>query len=167
MTCLETYAMKRRTLVLACLAAPALTCSPWVLAHHGWSGFDQDRPVYLEGRVTAVRWQNPHAELELEVPAGLQLPADLAARPVPAQSAPVDSKAVLSRAVLPTRKDRKWEIELAPLTRMQAWKVAEIKPGAAISVVGFTAREEKGKAVLRAEYLFVDGKAYGMRSSPA
>ena len=21
------------------------------LAHHGWSSFDQDRPIYLEGRV--------------------------------------------------------------------------------------------------------------------
>ena len=73
----------------------------------------------------------------------------------------------LARAQLPTRKDRKWEIELAPLTRMQAWQVAEIKPGAAISVLGFTLREEKGDAVLRVEYLFVDGKVYGLRSSPA
>jgi hypothetical protein len=45
--------------------------------------------------------------------------------------------------------------------------VAEIKPGATVSVVGFTFAGEKGDAVLRAEYLFVDGKAYGLRSSPA
>jgi hypothetical protein len=154
--------MKRRTLILAGLTAPALS-----LAHHGWSSFDQDRPIYLEGKVTKVSWQNPHAELELEIPVGLKVPADLGARQVPAQSAPVDGKALLSKAVVPTRKDRKWEIELAPLTRMQAWQVAEIKPGTAISVLGFTLREEKGEAVLRVEYLFVDGKVYGLRSGPA
>ena len=146
----------------------AATAIPWgARAHHGWSSFDPDRPIYLEGTVRKVRWQNPHAELELETPAELKLPADLAQRVVPAQASPVDGKALLAKTVLPTRKDRRWEVELAPLTRMQAWQVQELKPGTAVSVVGFTLREEKGDAVLRAEYLFVDGKAYGLRSSPA
>jgi hypothetical protein len=146
----------------------AATAIPWgARAHHGWSSFDPDRPIYLEGTVRKVRWQNPHAELKLETPAELKLPADLAQRVVPAQASPVDGKALLAKTVLPTRKDRRWEVELAPLTRMQAWQVQEIKPGTAVSVVGFTLREEKGDAVLRAEYLFVDGKAYGLRSSPA
>lgn len=146
----------------------AATAIPWgARAHHGWSSFDPDRPIYLEGTVRKVRWQNPHAELELETPAELKLPADLAQRVVPAQASSVDGKALLAKTVLPTRKDRRWEVELAPLTRMQAWQVQEIKPGTAVSVVGFTLREEKGDAVLRAEYLFVDGKAYGLRSSPA
>lgn len=146
----------------------AATAIPWgARAHHGWSSFDPDRPIYLEGTVRKVRWQNPHAELELETPAELKLPADLAQRVVPAQVSPVDGKALLAKTVLPTRKDRRWEVELAPLTRMQAWQVQEIKPGTVVSVVGFTLREEKGDAVLRAEYLFVDGKAYGLRSSPA
>lgn len=153
--------MKRRTLVLAAVAAPGLS-----LAHHGWSSFDQDRPIYLEGKVAKVRWQNPHAELDLEVATSLKVPTDLSMRQLPAQSAPVDGKALLTKAVVPTRKDKVWEIELAPLTRLQAWKVAEIKPGATVSVVGFTLKEEKGEAVVRAEYLFVDGKAYGLRSSP-
>ena len=60
-----------------------------------------------------------------------------------------------------------WEIELAPLTRMEAWQVAEIKPGTELSVLGFTFNDEKGEPVLRAEYLWVGGKAYGLRSSPA
>ena len=154
--------LKRRTVLIASAVTPL-----GALAHHGWSSFDQDRPIYLEGKVTKAKWQNPHAELELEVPAGLKVPADLAQRAVPAQSAPVDGKALLAKAVVPARKDRKWEIELAPLTRMEAWKVAEIKPGAMISLVGFTLKGEKGDAVVRVEYLFVDGKAYGLRSSPA
>lgn len=159
--------MQRRHLMLATLAGPALGLPLVARAHHGWSSFDQDRPIYLEGRATQVKWQNPHAELMLEVPAGLKVPADLAQRTLPAQTAPVDGKALLARAVVPTRKDRKWEIELAPLTRMEAWKVAEIKPGTTLSVVGFIFKEEKGEPILRAEYLFVDGKAYGLRSSPA
>ncbi|RZJ14037.1 MAG: hypothetical protein EON50_07375 [Acidovorax sp.] len=154
--------LQRRHLLVAAAATPM-----GALAHHGWSSFDADRPIYLEGMVRSVRWQNPHAELQLDVPADLKLPANLAQRALPAQTAPVDGKALLAKAVLPTRKDRQWEVELAPLTRMQAWQVQEIKPGTALSVVGFTLRDEKGDAVLRAEYLFVDGKAYGLRSSPA
>ena len=146
----------------------AATAIPWgAHAHHGWSSFDPDRPIYLEGTVRKVRWQNPHAELELELPVALRLPTDLAQRTIPAQTAPVDGRALLAKTVLPVRKDRVWGIELAPLTRMQAWQVPEIKLGAAVSVVGFGLRGEKGEALLRAEYLFVDGKAYGLRSSPA
>jgi hypothetical protein len=33
--------------------------------------------------------------------------------------------------------------------------------------VGFTFKEEKGAAIVRAEYIFLDGKTYGLRSSPS
>ena len=157
---------RRDVLKIASALAAASVCLPsW--AHHGWSSFDQDRPIYLEGKVVKSLWQNPHAELELEVPANLKLPADLALRTLPAQSAPVDGKALLSKAVVPTRKDKRWEVELAPLSRLQAWNVAEIKPGSTIAVLGFTLTAEKGEAVLRAEYLFVGDKVFALRSSPA
>ena len=154
--------MQRRTLIAAALTAP------WAArAHHGWRSFDQGRPIYLEGRATKVAWRNPHAEMALELPADLKLPADLGVRKLPAQSAGVDGPALLKAAQLPTRKDRVWQIELAPLTRMEAWKVPEIKNGDAIGVLGFTFAGEKGDAVLRAEYLFIGGQVYGLRSSPA
>ena len=154
--------MQRRTLITAALVAP-LTAR----AHHGWSSFDQGRPIWLEGRATKVAWRNPHVELTLELPADLKLPADLAGRKLPAQSAGVDGVALLKAAQLPTRKDRVWEIELAPLTRIEAWKVPEIKVGDTVGVLGFTFTGEKGAAILRAEYLFVGGQVYGLRSSPA
>jgi hypothetical protein len=157
--------MKRRDLVLTAMALPGLV--PLAHAHHGWSSFDQDRVLYLEGKVAKVRWQNPHAELELDVPAGLKLPSDLGSRAYPAQSANIDGKALAAKATVPARKERMWEVELAPLTRMQAWKVAEIKPGATVAVVGFGLRDTNAEAVVRAEYLFVDGKVYALRSSPA
>ncbi len=136
-------------------------------AHHGWSSFDQDRPVYLEGKTRKVKWQNPHTELELVLNSDLRVPTDLAVREVPAQSAPVEGKLLLSKSVVPKRKDGIWEIELAPLTRMQAWNVPEIKVGASLSVLGFTFKDEKGPPVLRVEYLWLDGKTYALRSSPA
>lgn len=153
--------MKRRDLLLASLAVPA---TGW--AHHGWSSFDQDRPLFVQGRVASVKWQNPHAGFMLELPADYKVPADLATRNVPAQSASVDGKALLAKATAPSRKDRRWEIELAPLTRLEAWKVEPLKTGATVGVLGYTFKDEKGEAILRAEYLFVDGKAYGLRSSP-
>ena len=154
--------MHRRTLMAAGLGLPLLA-----QAHHGWSSFDQSRPLWLEGRATQVSWRNPHAELKLEVAPDLKLPADLANRKLPAQVASVDGPALLKATQLTTRKDRLWEIELAPLTRMEAWKVPEIKPGTALALLGFTFTGEKGNAVLRAEYLFLAGQVYGLRSGPA
>lgn len=138
-----------------------------VWAHHGWSSFDQDRPIYLEGRAAEVKWRNPHAELVLELKTPLALPADLAQRAVPAQSAQVDGRAVLGKTVLPTRRDPRWEVELAPLFRIGQWQVPEVAVGTELALVGFTFIAEKGAPLLRAEYLFLGGKTYGMRSSPA
>lgn len=155
--------MQRRLM----LAAGSLLCLRPAIAHHGWSSFDQSRPLYLEGRAASVAWRNPHAELVLERSPDLKLPADLATRPVPAQGVPVDGPALLKAAQLPTRRDRRWTIELAPLSRMGAWQIAEIKPGDALGVLGFTFAGEKGEAILRCEFLFVAGKTYALRSSPA
>ena len=159
--------MQRRQMIqvggwLACggVIAPA-----W--AHHGWSSFDQNRPIYLEGQAVEVAWRNPHAELVLEVPEGMGVPSDLAARPVPAQTAGIDGAVLLARAVAPTRRDRRWEIELAPMFRLGLWQVPEIRVGQTVALVGFTFKEEKGDPVLRGEYLFLNGKTYGLRSSPA
>jgi hypothetical protein len=156
--------IQRRHVLIASAALP-LVATP-ALAHHGWSSFDLERPIYLEGKVAAVRWANPHAELTLDVSSLKAVPADLAQRSVPAQAAQVDGKALLAKAQLPTRKDAKWEIELAPLARMEAWKVPEIKAGASIAMLGFTFKDEKGSAILRVEYLWADGKTYALRSSP-
>lgn len=155
---------RRRLLALATLSSPLLLQRAY--AHHGWASFDQDRPIYLEGQVVESRWRNPHAELVIETPAALALPADLKQRQLPAQSAGIDGAALLGRTVLPTRRDRRWELELAPLTRMRAWDVAEIHQGTQVAAVGFTLKGEQGEALMRVEYLFVAGKVYGLRSGP-
>jgi hypothetical protein len=156
--------MNRRSVLVATAGLCALTR---VAAHHGWSSFDQGRPIYLEGTARKVAWRNPHVEFELELPVELKLPADLAQRAVPAQLAPVEGAKLLASATLPRRRDKVWQIELAPLSRVESWKVPEIKNGDRIALLGFTFTEEKGDPVLRAEYLFAGGKIYGLRSSPA
>ena len=157
--------MKRRPFVIAAAGIPLIWRPSW--AHHGWSSFDQDRPIYLEGKVVQSRWQNPHVELDIEVPAALKVPTDLRQRPLPAQSAPVDGPGLLAKTTVPRRQDRKWELELAPLTRMESWKVPQIKVGDMVSAVGFTSKDEAGEAVMRVEYLFFGNNTYGLRSSPA
>jgi hypothetical protein len=137
------------------------------LAHHGWSSFDQGRPIYLEGKAANVRWRNPHVELSLELPETLRVPADLSQRALPVQTASVDGPALLAKAVVPTRRDRRWEVELAPLFRLGQWQMPEIKNGESLSLVGFTFKDEAGEPIVRAEYVFFGGKAYGLRSSPA
>ncbi len=159
--------MQRRTFLHTGTLAGLSMVGGTAWAHHGWSSFDQTRPIYLEGRAVEVKWRNPHAELILELPESLVLPADLAQRPIPAQSASIDGAALLGKAVLPTRKDRRWEIELAPLFRLSQWQMPEIAVGSDLSVVGFAFKGEAGAALLRAEYVFLGGKTYGLRSSPA
>lgn len=159
--------MNRRQVLLFGAAALPAAWPLGALAHHGWSSFDQDRPIWIEGEAVKVQWRNPHAELMLRVAADLKVPADLAGRAWPAQSATVDGPGLARRAVVPTRKDREWEVELAPLTRMEAWKVPEVRVGQRLGVLGYTLVGEKGEAVVRAEYLLLDGKVYGLRSSPA
>ena len=141
--------MQRRQVLLAGGSA-ALWLST-ARAHHGWSSFDQSRPIYLEGRARKVEWRNPHAEIELELRPGLAVPADLAQRALPAQAAPVDGAKLLAAAQLPTRKDPVWEIELAPLTRLEAWNVPVVKVGESVAGGGVTCSCEEGGPVWRAE----------------
>lgn len=136
-------------------------------AHHGWSSFDETRPIYLAGTVQSVAWQNPHAEIVLLPAADLALPPGLATRSVPAQDAPVDGPKVMAETQLPADLSGPWTIELAPLTRMDAWGVERIAAGAKVELVGYTFPEGKSsERIMRVEYLLVDGKAYGLRSMP-
>ena len=45
--------MQRRPFLVASGALLALPT--W--AHHGWSSFDQNRPIYLEGKARKVVWR--------------------------------------------------------------------------------------------------------------
>ena len=53
----------KRPVVLV-LAAAALAPLP-AAAHHGWAGQDNSKVTVLEGPIQAVRYRNPHGEIEL------------------------------------------------------------------------------------------------------
>jgi len=56
--------MRRMTLLAAAPLLP-LAAGP-VLAHHGWSSYDANTVLTFEAPILAVRYQNPHGEIELE-----------------------------------------------------------------------------------------------------
>jgi hypothetical protein len=148
----------------AYLTIGVLLAAP-VLAHHGWSSFDQDKPLYLSGTLTQVRWQNPHAEVMLRVDA-IKLPDGIASRTVPAQQQSVDGAGVLKKVQVPANAAGVWEVEFAPLSRMQAWGLSQpLKVGDRIEVIGYGLADDN-KRLLRVEYLFINGKGYAFRSAP-
>ena len=154
--------MNRRQ--FAYLTIGVLLAAP-VLAHHGWSSFDQDKPLYLSGTLTQVRWQNPHAEVMLRVDA-IKLPDGIASRTVPAQQQAVDGAGVLKKVQVPANAAGVWEVEFAPLSRMQAWGLSQpLKVGDQIEVIGYGLADDN-KRLLRVEYLFINGKGYAFRSAP-
>jgi hypothetical protein len=161
--------MKLRRRIIVTL--PALALAPLAnvaLAHHGWSSFDESKPIYLEGVIKSVKWQNPHAELVLDITRNATMPKDLPNATVPKQTAPVDASSIFTRATVPLRKDTTWTVELAPLTRMDAWRVEPLKAGDKIAVIGYTFKEEKGDPILRVEFLIRGGNnVTPLRSAPA
>ena len=97
---------------------------------------------------------------------GAAAPEALTRFAIPKQSATVDAVSVLGNAKPPARKDKVWEIEFAPIARMDAWKVVAPKVGDKLAVVGYTFKDEKGAATLRVEFIVGNGRVTPLRSSP-
>jgi len=157
--------MNRRQFVVG---LPVLSFAPLAFAHHGWSSFDEARPLYFEGKVKSVKWQNPHAELTIMMAASTILPSDLAKRTWPAQTQTVDSKKIIAATSLPTARGE-WVLELSPLTRISGWKVPAPAPGDKVAAIGYTFAAEKqynAKHLARIEYLMMNDMIYGLRSMP-
>lgn len=54
---------RRRMLSLA--MAMALAPAP-LMGHHGWSSYHEDKPLTLDGTITAATYGNPHGTAKLE-----------------------------------------------------------------------------------------------------
>jgi hypothetical protein len=55
----------RRAILL--LAAVGLAIPAAAFAHHGWSGYEPDKRMTLKAPISAVRYANPHAEIDMTV----------------------------------------------------------------------------------------------------
>jgi hypothetical protein len=53
-------------LKLLAFIAVLLAAAP-IWAHHGSTGFDQNKPVHLVGKVSLLEWSNPHVVVHLDV----------------------------------------------------------------------------------------------------
>lgn len=53
--------MRNALVFLAALAMPAAA-----IAHHGWSSYDTDKVLTVDGRFTAVSWANPHGSATIK-----------------------------------------------------------------------------------------------------
>jgi hypothetical protein len=56
----------RVTKVFAVLVSSVVVCGP-VLAHHGSQGYDLNARKTLKGTVSRFAWQNPHAQIYVDV----------------------------------------------------------------------------------------------------
>jgi hypothetical protein len=53
------------TLLKLAFAAAVVAAPLPAFAHHGWSGQDNAKVTSLEGTIQAVRYRNPHGEIDL------------------------------------------------------------------------------------------------------
>ena len=49
------------------LAAALLLVAPLALAHHGWSEYDDNKPLELKGVIRSASYDNPHGMVRLDV----------------------------------------------------------------------------------------------------
>jgi hypothetical protein len=49
------------------LAAALLLAAPLALAHHGWSEYDDSKPLELQGVIRSASYDNPHGMVRLDV----------------------------------------------------------------------------------------------------
>jgi len=104
--------MKVRTLCVSAFAGLALAAIPAV-AHHSFAAeYDSNKPITLTGTVTKMEWTNPHARFYADV------------------------KDASGNVV-------NWEFELGSPNGLmrRGWTRNSLKPGDAISVEGYVAKD--------------------------
>lgn len=50
-----------------CLSAAAVLASLPAIAHHGWSTYDETKPLTVTGKIVETHYENPHATIRVDV----------------------------------------------------------------------------------------------------
>ena len=58
-----TFDLRCAGIAAAIIAIPAVA-----LAHHGWSGYDSNTPLKLDGTIREAGYEHPHGYVKLETP---------------------------------------------------------------------------------------------------
>ena len=119
--------MKRIALALCTSLAFAAS------AHHGWSEYDQTKPLTLAGRIVESGYEHPHGHIRFE------------------------AKGEGATA------GKTWQVTLAPPSRMENRGLPKewLKAGAAATVEGYPNRNHPGE--MRAERITINGKTIELR----
>ena len=110
------------TTLTVCLALGATAAQ----AHHSFAAeFDGDKPVQLEGKVTGMRWSNPHAWIFIDVEDA---------------SGNVVNWALETRGAngLIRRGWRKEDLPVGTVLKVDGWQARNGTPTASIATVTFT-----------------------------
>ncbi len=132
-----------RRAVLA-LALAALLSVPAAEAHHGWSSYNTQVPLYLEGIVAEVQWRNPHPELVvvIEAPARAVDPSRVAL-PSDATGAQLGDALARAQPVAPGR----YTLHLPPIARLERAGVsAPPRAGERLVAIAYASCSEVGTA---------------------
>lgn len=59
--------MRPATIATTVLLVTAAAAAPSV-AHHGWGSYDATKPVTVTGKITTLKYENPHATITVAAP---------------------------------------------------------------------------------------------------
>ena len=126
------------------LALAALLSTQSAEAHHGWSSYNTQVPLYLEGTVAEVQWRNPHPKLVvvIEAPARAVDPSKVT---LPSDAEGAELRDALARAQ-PAAPGR-YTVHLPPLARLERAGVsAPPKAGERFVAIAYASCSEAGTA---------------------
>jgi hypothetical protein len=86
-------------------------------AHHGFADFDTDRPYYISGTVSEVRWGEPHSYFNLTLDSAL--PADTPELALPEQLQAPEDSGPINEAPSYSGSHEELEVVIAPPTWSQ------------------------------------------------
>lgn len=135
-----------------------------VRADHPWRPYEGAPPLYVEGNVNTLLWNDPHPHLRLVHRPSVRLPTDLRERKLLPHRDADSTAQLLSRVVVPVF-ERAWRVELPTLAKLLEWGVERPMIGEPAGVIGMPGPEVRGMATLQAVVLFVDGKGYPLGSA--